>query len=118
MAFTLTVSTTFSMDVAEKTAFFQPEESGTMHPSIPRNPLFSAEEWMDIEIGRAILQDRIKQKQGIFSVLTDPTISLSQKMLCCQDDFGIVPYVKEQLDFEESIQQLGLYWLVLNEAPS
>ncbi len=54
--------------------------------------LFSAKELVNIEIGSAIIQDRIEKKRAILTLLEDKNISLSAKALVLLIDFGSLPY--------------------------
>jgi len=58
-----------------------------------RSNLFAHEEWIDMLVGHALIEERIHQKEKILKFLKDEAVSLEDKMLCCQEDFGIIPVV-------------------------
>ncbi|MBA2368492.1 MAG: hypothetical protein H0V82_05650 [Candidatus Protochlamydia sp.] len=70
----------------------------------PLKELCSDEEWMNIEIGCAVLQDRVKQRQKALTCLRDKNISLDYKQMVCMYDFGSIPAFFEG----KIIPQLGI----------
>lgn len=115
----LTTLPTFSIDYSylqqtecdpcEDTTISSNSNSKPMLSRVTKTSLFSTEEWTDIEIGSGIIQDRIKQKQETLSYLRDESINILDKMQCCQDDFGTVPYVKERNTKDEIPTGINIY---------
>jgi|GEM_PF-2618604 len=119
LVLSLTTLPTFSIDYSylqqtecgpcEDTTISSNSNSKPMLSRVTKTSLFSTEEWTDIEIGSGIIQDRIKQKQEILSYLKDETINILDKMQCCHDDFGTVPYVRDRNTQDEIPMGINTY---------
>jgi two-component system response regulator len=69
-----------------------------------------------LEVLRRIRSDERTQRQPVV-ILTSST---EQQDLVRSYNLGVNSYVRKPVDFNEfieAVRQLGLYWLVLNEAP-
>ena len=76
----------------------------------PSRLLFPSEEWTNIQIGYALIEERIREKQEILNFLRNETISLPEKMRCCQRDFGRVPAVSSEGEgIQEGIKKYCTY---------
>ena len=98
LLFTLTIFETFSMDDTKDNSLLKFVSEGSIpvvSPSeFPRPNHLSPKKWQEMEIGFAIIQDRLKHKRQILAALTDETTSLENKLQLCLTDFGDSPSFK------------------------
>jgi CheY-like chemotaxis protein len=79
---------------------------------------------LDLKLPRISGLDVLRQIRGDSQTRRIPVVILTsskeEQDVAASYDLGVNSYIRKPVDFkqfEESIRQLGLYWLVLNELP-